>query len=202
MERDINSQIDQGHSLSEVMSRNVTISHPCWHVDVESHTQVELPRGASFQKSVLHDNEIAQDDEVFFGSNRETAEHQLGQLRDHLKQRQEEIDHRENLLHARIAQFETLVRSTNLSFQEKADQLRKRETELESQHQWLFEQKTQQEQKFHLVKDELEHENLALESRRVEVDERLLRPDREMQDLLKRREKELEHQLMQNQALL
>ena len=95
-----------------------------------------------------------------------------------------EINHRESQLNARIAQFETLVRNTQLMFKEKMNALAERESEV-GQLQAAF----QQEKKY------LESERLEFQIRKTEMEEHLAHREKEMIQIAIQRENEWNNSL-------
>ncbi len=105
--------------------------------------------------------------------------------------RQEELDHRESQLNARMAQFETLVRNTKLSLQEKMEEVARREAELEEGEAVVQSQKMSQEERFRLDRNQLENERIELQARKAEMEDRIARRERELLEVAAGREREL-----------
>jgi len=105
--------------------------------------------------------------------------------------RQEDIDHRESQLNARMAQFETLVRNTKLSLQTKVDEVEKRQQEIAVLEERLQLRQISQEDWVHNEKRVIENERLEVQARRAEVEERLCIRERELQDIAAQREAEI-----------
>ncbi|MDR1479696.1 MAG: hypothetical protein LBJ00_12245 [Planctomycetaceae bacterium] len=105
--------------------------------------------------------------------------------------RQEEIDHRENQLNARMAQFETLVRNTKISLQAKMEEVSQREQQLEELDEQLEYRHNSQEEWIRTERNKIENEHSDLATRKTEIDERLLRRERELHDIAEQREAEI-----------
>ncbi len=105
--------------------------------------------------------------------------------------RQEELDHRENQLNARMAQFETLVRNTKLSLQAKMEEVSQRENQLKETESILQAQKLSLNEVIDGEKRDLENQQLEIQHRKADIEERLARRERELLELAGEREREL-----------
>ncbi len=105
--------------------------------------------------------------------------------------RQEEIDHRESQLNARMAQFETLVRNTKLSLQAKLEEVGNREKLLEESETNFHTQRLTQEERLRNERASLEGERIDIQSRKAEIEDRLARRERELQEISAEREREV-----------
>ncbi|MDR1923083.1 MAG: hypothetical protein LBQ66_01820 [Planctomycetaceae bacterium] len=105
--------------------------------------------------------------------------------------RQEEIDHRENQLNARMAQFETLVRNTKVSLQAKMEEVSQREQQLNEISEQLEYRQNSHNEWIQSEKTKLENEYSNLNTRKLEIEERLTRQEQELQQLAAQREDEI-----------
>jgi hypothetical protein len=134
------------------------------------------------------------------GENPEIREEQLqleaAQLADHLRERLQEIDRREAMVHARVAQLESDLRTSRVWLAERHAEFETREAELLARIAELEEQAAQRGQ-------EVETAELAADARGLEIGQREEMLRRREDDLrwlaeeLQRREEELGQQRLQ-----
>jgi len=105
--------------------------------------------------------------------------------------RQDEIDHRENQLNARMAQFETLVRNTKVSLQTKMEELALREEDLRKGEEQLQHYRQTFEDQLERQRYDVEQDRADLHTRKQAVEERLVRRERELSELAAEREREI-----------
>ncbi|MDR0391525.1 MAG: hypothetical protein LBH59_06440 [Planctomycetaceae bacterium] len=105
--------------------------------------------------------------------------------------RQEEIDHRENQLNTRMAQFETLVRNTKVSLQAKMEEVAQREQQLNELNEQLELRQNSQEDWIKSERTRIENVRADVNARKTEVEEYLLRRESELRDIAAQREEEI-----------
>lgn len=104
---------------------------------------------------------------------------------------QEELDHRENQLNARMAQFENLVRNTKISLQAKMEEVSQREEDVRALEEQYDLQRTSQEEWIRNERNAIENERFELQARKSEIEERLSRRERELHEIAAEREAEI-----------